>query len=70
MLYHVSVELNKNYIRIDGDNITIGIMAKPRDGAANTEIVKKIAKQMRISSSRVTIKSGHRSKDKIVHVLD
>ncbi|MEM3144041.1 MAG: DUF167 domain-containing protein [Candidatus Nitrosotenuis sp.] len=70
MLYHVSVELNKDYIRIDGADITIGIKAKPVDGAANVEIIKKIAKQMRVPSSCVIIKSGHRSKDKIVQILD
>ena len=68
MLYHVHVEFNKDFVNVDGNQITIGIKAKPIDGAANKEIIKKLAKHFGVSSANVAIKSGHRSKEKIIEI--
>lgn len=68
MLYYVSVEFNKDFVRVDGNQIAVGVKAKPIGGEANKEVIKKIAKHFGVSSAGVTIKSGHRSKDKIVQV--
>jgi hypothetical protein len=68
LLYHVSVEFNKDFVSVDSNQITIGIKAKPIGGAANKEIIKKLAKHFGVSSASVVIKSGHRSKEKIIEI--
>ncbi|MGQ0606329.1 MAG: DUF167 domain-containing protein [Candidatus Nitrosotenuis sp.] len=69
MLYSVLVEFHKDFVSVNGTEIIIGIKAKPVDGAANKEIIKKIAKHFGISSSRVAIKSGHKSSKKIIEIV-
>lgn len=66
MLYHVTVEFNRDFITVDGDQMTIGVKSRPVGGAANMEIIKKIAKHLGVPSSSVVIKSGHRTSRKIV----
>jgi uncharacterized protein (TIGR00251 family) len=63
------VEFNKDFVNVDGNQITIGIKAKPIGGAANKEIIKKLAKHFGTSSASVVIKSGHKSKDKIIEIV-
>jgi len=69
VLYKVSVSFHKDYVKVQGDTIEIGIMEKPVNGKANLEIIKQIAKHFRISKSCVRIVSGAKSKDKIVEVV-
>ncbi|TBR10924.1 MAG: DUF167 domain-containing protein [Candidatus Nitrosotenuis sp.] len=69
MLYRVHVEFNKDSIEVSGNEITIGVKAKPVDGQANKEIVKKLAKHFGVSSANVAIRSGHKSRDKIVEIV-
>ncbi|TRZ80631.1 MAG: DUF167 domain-containing protein [Nitrosopumilales archaeon] len=68
MLYKVSVSFHKNHIKIIGDHIEVGIMAKPVKGEANLEIITKIAKHFDIPKSNVRIAAGEKSRDKIVEV--
>lgn len=68
MLYEVNVEFNKEFLNIKENQITIGIKSKPIKGEANKEIIKKLAKHFRISSSLVQIKSGHKSNQKIIQI--
>lgn len=68
MFYKVSVSFHKNHIKIIGDHIEIGIMAKPVKGEANLEIIKKISKHFGIPKSNIRIVSGEKSRDKIVEV--
>jgi hypothetical protein len=67
-LYYVTVEFNKDFVNVNGNNITVGIKSKPIDGAANREIIKKLAKHFGVSSANVAIKSGYRSKTKIIEI--
>jgi len=69
MIYKVRVKLNKNFIRINGNYIEIGVMSKPEKWNANIEIIKKIAKSLDIPSSRVKILSGFSSRNKAIEVL-
>jgi len=69
VLYKVSVSFHKDYVKVQGDTIEIGIMEKPVNGKANLEIIKQIAKHFRISKSCVRIVSGAKSKDKLVEVV-
>jgi hypothetical protein len=67
-LYEVNVEFNKEFLNIKENKITVGIKSKPIKGEANKEIIKKIAKHFGISTSLVQIKSGHKSKQKIIQI--
>jgi hypothetical protein len=68
VLYEVNVEFNKEFLNIKENQITIGIKSKPIKGEANKEIIKKLAKHFKISASMVQIKSGHKSKQKIIQI--
>lgn len=68
MKYTVLVKLHKDFLKINGDTITIGVMARPVKGKANEEVIVKIAKYFHIPSSRVKIIAGATSKRKIVEV--
>ena len=68
MLYTILVEFHKDFVSVNGTQITIGVKAKPVDGAANKEVIKKLAKHFGVSSANVSIKSGHRSRTKIVEI--
>ena len=68
MLYKVNVEFNKEFLSIDENQIIIGIKNKPIKGEANKEIIKKLAKHFKISTSLIQIKSGHKSNQKIIQI--
>jgi hypothetical protein len=69
LIYKVHVEFSKEFLEINENQINIGIKSKPLKGEANKEIIKKIAKYFGISTSLVQIKSGHKSQEKIVEIL-
>lgn len=68
MLYQVHVEFKGDSIEVDGSKITICVKSKPVGGQANKEIIKRLAKHFGVSSANVAIRSGHRSRDKIVEI--
>ena len=63
------VEFNKESIEVNGNEITIGVRSKPVDGKANKEIIKKLAKHFGVSSANIAIRSGHKSRDKIIEIV-
>ena len=69
MIYRVRVELKKDFIEINGNHIEIGVTSEPKKGKTNLEIIKKIAKCLDISSSKVKIVSGFSSKNKVIEIL-
>jgi len=69
MLYKVHVEFNRDNFIINEDQISIGIKSKPVKGKANKEIIKKLALYFGVSPSQVIIRSGEKSRQKIVEVL-
>ena len=68
MIYKVQVQFSKDFLKIEEDQICIGIKSKPIKGEANKEIIKKIAKHFAISTVAIQIKSGHKSKEKIIEI--
>ena len=68
-LYNVFVEFQKDFVKVEGNQVTIGVKSKPIKGEANKEIIKKLAKHFGVSSSSVTIRSGKKTKKKIVEIL-
>ncbi|MCH6586062.1 MAG: DUF167 domain-containing protein [Thaumarchaeota archaeon] len=69
MIYKVQVEFSKEFLEIQDNQINIGIKSKPVKGEANKEIIKKLAKHFGISTALVHIKSGHKSRQKIIEIL-
>jgi len=69
LIYKVKVEFAKEFLEIKDNQINIGIKSKPVKGEANKEIIKKLAKHFGISTTRVQIKTGHKSAQKIVEIL-
>ncbi len=68
-LYEVFVEFKKDFLKVEGNQITIGIKSKPIKGQANKEIIKKLSKYFGVSTSCVTIKKGQKTQKKIIEVL-
>ena len=66
--YKVKVKLNQDFVEASGDEIVVGIKSKPRQGKANSEVVSKLAEHFGVSSSKVRIVVGFKSKNKIVEV--
>jgi uncharacterized protein (TIGR00251 family) len=69
LIYKVNVQFSKEFLEIEEDRINIGIKSKPIKREANKEIIKKIAKHFKISTNSVQIKSGHKSSEKIIEIL-
>jgi len=70
MLYKVNVEFNKEFLRVEEDQIAIGIKTRPIKGEANKEIIKKLAKHFKVSTSLIKIKTGHKLNQKIIQIQD
>ena len=69
MIYKVQVEFSKEFLEIKDNQINIGVKSKPLKGEANKEIIKRVAKHFGISSTCVQIKSGHKSRQKVIEIL-
>ena len=70
MKYNVEVTFHRDFVKVEGSKILVGLMSKPEKGKANTELVKKIAKHFNVPSSRVSIISGFKSRDKTVEITE
>lgn len=66
MRYIVKVKLNKDFVEVNGDEITVGIKAKLEKGRANEELIKKLARYFKIPASSVKIVSGRTSRRKVI----
>ena len=53
MKYEVEVEFHKDFIKVDGSRIVVGLTSRPEGGKANLELIKKLAKYFKVSSSQV-----------------
>jgi len=67
--YGLRVKFNRNFVKVSGTEIEIGVTSKPQKGKANAEIIKKLAKHFGVPSSGVRIVSGLKSKNKIVEIV-
>lgn len=68
MRYKVSVKLHRDFVGVEGDEIVVGVTAKPQKGEANRELLRKIAKHFGVPSSSVRLVSGAGSRKKIIDV--
>ncbi|WP_419162344.1 DUF167 domain-containing protein [Candidatus Palauibacter sp.] len=53
---------------VHGDRLRIRIAAPPVDGAANREVVRFLARRLRLPRSAVEIRSGHKGRTKSIWV--
>jgi uncharacterized protein (TIGR00251 family) len=68
MIYEVEVKFHKDFVAIEGNKITIGLISRPEDGKANRELIKKLAQHFDVSSSQVRIVSGTKGRKKVVWI--
>jgi uncharacterized protein len=69
MIYKISVTFHKDFIEINNDEITVGIISDPQKGKANKELIEKISKYLGVAKSNVRIISGIKSRKKLVEVI-
>lgn len=48
------------------DSISINLTSPAREGKANTELVKKLSKLLKLSSNAIRIVAGHKSREKVI----
>jgi uncharacterized protein len=48
------------------DSISINLAGPAKEGKANTELVKRLSKLLKISTSSIRLVSGHKSRKKIL----
>ena len=70
MRYEVEVKFHKDFLRIEGNRIIVGLTSKPEKGKANLELIKKLAKHFKVSPSQIRIVAGLKSRRKIVEITD
>ena len=67
--YEVDVEFHGDFVRVEGGKrIIVGLLSRPEKGKANRELIEKLARYFKVSSSRVRIISGLRSRRKVVEI--
>ncbi|MCF2135853.1 MAG: DUF167 domain-containing protein [Candidatus Thorarchaeota archaeon] len=60
---------SKRFIEeITDTHISINLRGPAREGKANTELVKRLAKIIGISTSHIMIVTGHKSREKILAI--
>jgi len=70
MRYEVEVSFHRDFLRIEDNKIIVGLTSKPEKGKANLELIKKLAKHFKVSSSQIRIVSGIKSRRKIVEIIE
>jgi uncharacterized protein (TIGR00251 family) len=67
--YEVEVKFHRDSIEVNGNRILVGLTSKPERGEANRDLIRKLAKHFKVSTSQVRIVSGLKSKNKVVEIL-
>ena len=70
MKFKVEVVFHKDFVKVSENKIIVGISSKPEKGKANLELIKKLGRHFNVSSSKVRIISGLRSRRKIVEIVE
>ena len=68
MMFKVRVQFHQDFVKVNGNTIVVGLTSPPRKGKANLKVIKKLAKYFNVSSSKVKIVSGFKSKTKLVEI--
>jgi uncharacterized protein len=71
MKYFVSISFNTSKLfQIKGNEIKVSIKSKPEHGKANLELLKLLCNYFQVSSDKIKIIQGIKSRKKIVHISD
>ena len=54
--------------RVGGKTLKIKISAPPVEGKANKELVNILSKHFKVSKSKISVVSGHKSRNKIIEI--
>ena len=54
---------------ITPETIHINLRSPARGGKANTELLKRLSKMLKISSANISLVAGHRSREKTVLIM-
>jgi uncharacterized protein (TIGR00251 family) len=68
MRYEVEVKFRRDFVKVQGNRILVGLTSRPEKGKANLELIRKLARHFKVSSSQVRIISGLKSRRKTVEV--
>ena len=66
----VSPKARDNDIAFDGNELQVRVQSVPVDGKANRDMLKYLAKRLRIAPSDVTILRGDSSRHKVVQITE
>lgn len=59
----------KQHIWEEDDSLIVYIKSSPVDGKANEELIKLLAKKFDVPQSKVRVKSGLSSRNKLIEIL-
>lgn len=72
MIYEVTVKPNSKkgpLVLTDGQKLTVFLREKPIEGEANMALIKFLAQHFNVKKSQIQIKTGTRSRIKLVEIL-
>lgn len=67
--YDVMVKLRGDFVRKEGEGFVVGIRSVPEKGRANEEVLRKLAKHLKVPQNAIRIVSGSTSRKKVVEVF-
>jgi uncharacterized protein (TIGR00251 family) len=71
MEYFVSISFNTSKsFQINGNEIKVSLKSKPEHGKANQELLKLLSNYFQVSSDKIKIIQGIKSRKKIIYISD
>ncbi len=71
MKYFISISFNTTELfQVKGNEIKVSIKSKPELGKANRELIKLLSKYFQVSTDKIKIIQGAKSRKKVVYILD
>ncbi len=71
MKYFISISFNTSeFFQVKGNEIKVSIKSKPDLGKANRELIKLLSKNFQVSSNKIKIIQGIKSRKKVVYIQE
>lgn len=70
MIFNIRVcpRASRNYVDQDGKNLKVHLTKPACEGLANNQLIDLLSKHFKIKKYQIRIKSGERSRDKLVEI--
>lgn len=70
MIFNIRVcpRASRNYVAEDGKNLKVHLTKPATEGLANNQLIDLLSKHFKIKKYQIRIKSGERSRDKLVEI--